>query len=75
MRAFVNDGFVALVCAQCDGERSRAPETLASIRRRYAAWFFDGDLLAAQTTDPQRWKLLDDAIALRFDELPSASEG
>jgi hypothetical protein len=75
LRAFVDDGFVALVCVQCSDERSRAPETLARIRRRYADWFFDGDLLVAQLTDPVRWKLLDDAIALRFDELPVALEG
>ncbi len=75
LRAFVDDGFVALVCAQCRDERARTPETLARIRRRYAEWFFDGDMLAAQMTDPVRWTLLDDAIALRFDELPSALEG
>jgi hypothetical protein len=75
LRAFADDGFVALVCAQCRDERTREPETLARIRRRYAQWFFDGDLLAAQMTDPVRWKLLDDAIALRFDELPRALEG
>jgi hypothetical protein len=75
LRAFADDGFVALVCAQCRDERARTPETLARIRLRYAEWFFDGDLLAAQLTDPVRWKLLDDAIALRFDELPSALEG
>lgn len=75
LRAFVDDGFVALVCAQCRDERARIPDTLARIRRRYADWFFDGDQLAAQMTDPVRWKLLDDAIALRFDELPTALEG
>jgi hypothetical protein len=75
LRAFVADGFVALVCVQCRDDRARVPETLSSIRRRYADWFFDGDLLAAQMTDPARWKLLDDAIALSFDELPSALEG
>jgi glutaredoxin len=75
LRAFIDDGFVALVCAQCRDACARAPETLARIRRRYAEWFFDGDLLVAQTTDPVRWKLLDDAIALRFEDLQSALEG
>jgi len=75
LRAFVDDGFVALMCVQCGDERTRIPETLARIRRRYAEWFFDGDLLAAQMTDPVRWKLLDEAIALRFDELPTVLEG
>ncbi len=74
LRAFVDDGFVALVCAQCRDARARAAETLTTIRRRYADWFFDGDLLAAQTTDPVRWKLLDEAIALRFDDRAGASE-
>src|ERR1700685_2368622 len=39
LRAFVDDGFVALVCARCRDERARMPDTLARIRRRYADWF------------------------------------
>jgi len=73
--AFVDDGFVALVCANCRDRHARTVATPASIRRRYAVWFFDGDARVAQATDPLRWKLLDEAIALRFDVLPSALEG
>lgn len=75
LRAFVSDGFVALVCGQCRDERARAQETAASLRRRYAGWFFDGDEFAAAQTDPVRWALLDEAIALYAGALPAASEG
>ena len=71
----MDDGFVALVCGVCRAQRARTTETPASIQRRYAGWYFDGDLRVAQTTDPLRWKLLDEAIALRFEALPSALEG
>jgi hypothetical protein len=75
LRAFVDDGFVALVCAQCRPARARTAPTAASIRCRYAGWFFDGELRVAQMTDPVRWKLLDEAIALCFEALPDALEG
>jgi len=73
--AFVDDGFVALVCGQCRELRARVAQTPATIRGRYAGWFFEGELGVAQTTDPVRWRLLDEAIALCFEALPSALEG
>ena len=73
--AFVDDGFVALVCGQCRDVRARMTQTPATIRRRYADWFFEGELGVAQTTDPVRWKLLDEAIAVCFAALQSALEG
>ncbi|HEX3468892.1 MAG TPA: hypothetical protein VHT05_12515 [Candidatus Elarobacter sp.] len=75
LRAFLSDGFVALVCAQCRDDHARTLQTPASLRGRYAAWFFDGDQLAAQQTDPVRWQLLDEAVALCAGALPAASEG
>jgi hypothetical protein len=75
LRAFVDDGFVALACAQCRAARARTAQTPATIRRRYAGWFFDGELRVAQLTDPVRWTLLDEAIALCFAALPDALEG
>ncbi len=63
LRAFVDDGFVALVCRQCTSMYRRTAVTPHEIRRRYAAWFFDGDVRAAQAADPVRWRLLDEAIA------------
>lgn len=73
LHAFVVDGFVALVCAACRSEL-RAHGTPPAIRRRYASWFFEGDLHAAQTTDPTRMLLLDEATAY-CGELRVASEG
>ena len=74
LRAFVNDGFVALVCARC-----RAPHNAAltpqAVRRRYAAWFFDGNVAAAQALDPVRWSLLEDALARAGAGRAVASEG
>jgi hypothetical protein len=72
--AFVVDGFVALVCAPCRGALD-APAAPAAIRRRYANWFFDGDIDAAATTDPVRMLLLDAAIAHCCAEQRVASEG
>jgi hypothetical protein len=76
LRAFVSDGFVALLCVRCrlphNNRRALTPQT---IRHRYAAWFFDGDIEAAQALDPLRWALLDDALA-RFGAVrATASEG
>ena len=75
LRAFVDDGFVALLCAQCRTAQSRAALTPHALRSRYAAWFFDGDAHAAQTLDPVRWTLLHDAIAFVCSERAAASEG
>ncbi len=75
LRAFVGDGFVALVCARCRAPHNRGDLTPAVIRRRYAAWFFDGDAAAARALDPVRWDLLEDAIAAAFAQRASASEG
>jgi hypothetical protein len=74
LHAFVVDGFVALVCGACR-PALRAAGTPAAIRRRYASWFFEGDLNAAQTTDPMRMLLLDEAIAYCCAESRTASEG
>jgi hypothetical protein len=63
LRAFVRDGFVALVCARCRAPHNRRDLTPQMVRRRYAAWFFDGDVAAAQALDPVRWSLLDEALA------------
>jgi|ERR1700736_3592586 len=75
LRAFVGDGFVALLCAQCRAPHNRAALTPHAVRRRYAAWFFDGDGDAARALDPVRWRLLEDAIASAFAGRASASEG
>jgi len=75
LRAFVGDGFVALLCAQCRAPHQRAALTPAAVRRRYAAWFFDGDANAARALDPVRWALLEDAIAMAFAGRATASEG
>ena len=75
LRAFVNDGFVALVCARCRAPHDRAALTPQAIRRRYAAWFFDGDAHAAQALDPVRWALLEDALACIAAGRAAASEG
>lgn len=75
LRAFVGDGFVALLCARCRGPHNRRELTAHAIRRRYAAWFFDGDVAAAQVLDPVRWSLLEDALALVGDGRAAASEG
>ena len=72
LHAFVVDGFVALVCAACRSPL-REPGTPPAIRQRYASWFFDGDLHAAQTTDAIRMRLLDEAIACCSGELRAAS--
>ncbi len=74
LRAFVSDGFVALLCAQCRSPHNRAALTPQAVRRRYATWFFDGDARAAQALDPVRWALLEDAIANAVRER-GASEG
>jgi hypothetical protein len=74
LRAFVSDGFVALLCARCRSPHNRAALTPNAIRRRYAGWFFDGDAGAAQALDPARWALLEDAIA-RLGAVRAASEG
>lgn len=63
LRAFVSDGFVALLCRQCTSPHRRTALTPLEIRRRYATWFFDGDVRLAQSADPARWRLLDEAIA------------
>jgi hypothetical protein len=75
LRAFVGDGFVALLCAQCRAAHTRAALTPHAVRRRYAAWFFDGDADAARALDPVRWSLLEHAIAFAFAGRASASEG
>jgi hypothetical protein len=63
LRAFLDDGFVALLCRQCTAPHRRTALTPLEIRRRYATWFFDGDVRVAQSADPVRWQLLDEAIA------------
>jgi hypothetical protein len=63
LRAFLSDGFVALVCARCRAPHNRGDLTPQVVRRRYAAWFFDGDAAAAQALDPVRWSLLEEALA------------
>ncbi|MBV8645376.1 MAG: hypothetical protein JO225_15830 [Candidatus Eremiobacteraeota bacterium] len=74
LRAFVVDGFVALVCAQCREQNERAAAAPEPARRRYAVWFFNGDLRAAQRADPVRWALLDEALASAFEDLAAVSE-
>ena len=63
LRAFLVDGFVAPACATCRTRLARPPQSAHAVRERYVRWFFDGDANAAQTTDPVRWQLLDEAIA------------
>ena len=75
LRAFISDGFVALLCARCRAPHNRRDLTPPAVRRRYAAWFFDGDLAAAQALDPVRWSLLEDALARIGDRRAAASEG
>jgi hypothetical protein len=75
LRAFVSDGFVALLCARCRAPLTRRELTPPAVRRRYAAWFFDGDLTAAQALDPVRWSLLEDALARIGSGRAAASEG
>lgn len=75
LRAFITDGFVALLCARCRSPRNDAALTPRAVRSRYVAWFFDGDVAAAQALDPIRWALLDDAIARVFTGRALASEG
>ncbi len=75
LRAFVSDGFVALLCARCRWPQDRMNLTPPAVRRRYAAWFFDGDADAARTLDPVRWALLEDALARLGAGRASASEG
>ncbi len=75
LRAFVDDGFVALLCAQCRSPYNGAALTPHAVRRRYATWFFDGDVGTAHALDPVRWALLDDAIAYAFAGRAAASEG
>jgi hypothetical protein len=75
LRAFVNDGFVALLCARCRAPHNHSARSPQAIRRRYAAWFFDGDVAAAQALDPVRWALLEVTLA-RIRAVPAtASEG
>jgi hypothetical protein len=74
LHAFVVDGFIALVCARCR-PALRESQTPSAFRRRYAGWFFDGDLQVAQTTDALRMRLLDEAIACCSDESGVALEG
>jgi hypothetical protein len=74
LHAFVVDGFIALVCARCV-PALRERQTPPAFQRRYACWFFDGDLHAAQTTDALRMRLLDEAIACCSDESRVALEG
>ena len=74
LRTFVVDGFVALVCAGCRDAVLRTPPRPHVVRNRYVNWFFDGDVRAAQTVDPVRWRLLDDAIAHCIGDLALASE-
>ena len=75
LRAFVSDGFVALVCARCRAPHNHAALTPHAVRRRYAAWFFDGDAAAAQALDPFRWALLEAALARIGAGRATASEG
>jgi hypothetical protein len=75
LRAFVDDGFVALLCAQCRSPHNAAALSPHAVRRRYATWFFDGDVATARALDPVRWTLLDDAIAHAFAGRANASEG
>ena len=75
LRAFVEDGFVALVCARCRSLHARSAVTPHAIRLRYATWFFDGDAGVARALDPVRWALLDDALGYVFAGRASASEG
>jgi len=75
LRSFVSDGFVALLCARCRSPHNRTELTPRAVRRRYAAWFFDGDAAAAQALDPVRWALLEDAIARIADGRATASKG
>jgi hypothetical protein len=75
VRAFAHDGFVALVCAACRSLHARTPLAPPAIRQRYATWFFDGDLAAAEALDPVRWALLEEAIACACAGRASASEG
>lgn len=74
LRAFVSDGFVALVCARCRAPHNAAL-TAQAVRRRYAAWFFDGNVAAAQALDPVRWALLEDALARVGAGRAAASKG
>jgi hypothetical protein len=74
LQAFVSDGFVALLCARCRLPHNRPALTPPAVRQRYAAWFFDGDVAAAQALDPVRWALLEDALA-RIGAGRAASEG
>ncbi len=74
-RAFAGDGFVALVCARCRSPHNRMDLTPQAIRRRYATWFFDGDLDAAQALDPLRWSLLEDALERIDGGRATVSEG
>ncbi len=75
LRAFVSDGFVALLCARCRSPHLRAALTPHAVQRRYATWFFDGDVDAAQALDPVRWALLEDALARIGARAAAASEG
>ncbi len=75
LRAFVVDGFVALVCVGCRSARHRTAQSPQALRQRYANWFFDGDVRTAQTSDPLRWQLLDDAAAYCFSGAAIASKG
>ena len=75
LRAFVSDGFVALLCARCRSPHNRAALTPHALRRRYATWFFDGDVDAARLLDPVRWALLEDALARIGAGAATASEG
>ncbi|GEM_PF-3417738 len=75
LRAFVGDGFVALLCARCRSPHNRAELTPRALRRRYATWFFDGDADAARALDPVRWSLLEDALARIGAGRAAASEG
>ena len=75
LHAFVNDGFVALLCAQCRSPHNGTALTPHAVRRRYATWFFEGDADAARALDPVRWGLLEDAIACAFSGRAAASEG
>ena len=75
LQAFVSEGFVALLCTRCRSPHNRKPLTPESVRRRYAAWFYDGDAGAAQALDPVRWALLEDAAARIDARIAAASEG
>ncbi|HEV3086308.1 MAG TPA: hypothetical protein VGX96_03700 [Candidatus Elarobacter sp.] len=74
LRAFLVDGFVALACVPCRAQLARTPRSGHAVRERYARWFFEGDANAAQTTDPVRWKLLEEAVAYCVTDLAYASE-